>query len=95
VVLKARATGIDMSIRAAGKYATSLDFRASAMVAATVPDSARAVEDFALRLKDAIEAAVITSGWQYLRLDYQGDERALEGARREFTHIYTVTALAV
>lgn len=94
IVLVARAQGEDLSIRVPGHPpATTVELRASALVSLGQPDPAAAVHDLAASLRSALENAVITSGWLYLRLDYEGDDRAADDVKRAHTHIYTVTAL--
>jgi len=93
-VITARVTGEDMSVRYSNRYAQTLELRASAQVSAAQPDSARALETFQRRIKDTIEAASGITGWNYLRIEYQGDEVAFDGVKREHTHIWTVTAHA-
>lgn len=90
-VMEARATGEDESMRIDNRYATTLAFRATAMVSAAQENSAQALETFARSLKIAIETASDIEGWNYVRLDYQGDERAFDGVKRECVHLYTVT----
>jgi len=92
VVLKATFKEEDFSLSLFGRYAKTLEFRATAMVPVSTPDSARELEHFASRLREAIESAVIPGGWNYLRLDLAGDDRAIDSTKREYSHIYTVTA---
>lgn len=94
VVIKCEEKGDDMSMRISGRYAKTIELRATAMVssAGDAAASSLAVEAAAALLRQAIETATITGGWNYLRLDYSGDERAADGIKREYTHIYTVTA---
>lgn len=92
VVLKASFRAEDFAIRITNRYAVTLEFRATAMVPMSSADSARTLEEFAKRLKTAIETATISGGWNYIRLDLAGDERGGDANRREYAHIYTVTA---
>ena len=92
VVLKATFKADDFSIKIAGRYGETLEFRAVALVPASAEDSAEALEAFAGRLLAAIEGAAITGGWNYLRFIHAGEERAFDPASRQFAHIFTVTA---
>jgi len=94
IVLVARAQGEDLAVRVPGHPpATTVELRASALVSLGQPDPAAAVHELAASLRASIENAVISSGWLYLRLDYEGDDRAADDVKRAHSHIYTVTAL--
>lgn len=92
VVLKAAFKGPDYNIKIGGRFGEALEFSARALVAVSAPDSARSLEEFAARLRAAVESATISGGWNYLRLDHSGDDRAIDDTKREYAHIYTVTA---
>jgi hypothetical protein len=92
VVLKAESKEEDMAFRYQGRYALTLELRATAMVSAVLEDSSRALETDAQSLRQAIETATITTGYNYLRLEYAGDAKGSDGIKREFSHIWKVTA---
>lgn len=93
-VINARITGEDLSFKYDERYAHTLELRVIARHSVAAPDSGRSVEAFASNIKTAVEAATGVTGWNYLRLEYQGDERANDSTRREVTNIWTVTAHA-
>jgi hypothetical protein len=92
VALRATFQEDDYTFRDQNRYAETLELRASAIISRPAPDSARVLDAFAGRLRDAIETATITSGWNYLRIERTGHDRAVDDLKREYTHIYTVTA---
>jgi hypothetical protein len=94
IVLKAEQKQEDLSFRYLGRPAQTIELRAAAHVSTAGENSSRAVETMAQSLRTAIETATIGSGWNYLRLEYAGSEKAADNTTRSITHIYQVTAHA-
>lgn len=92
VILSAQTTGEDEAFIFSGRYAQEVTLRAAVIVAGNPADNARQCDLLAAQVKTAIETASIPSGWNYLRLEYDGDERGFEDARRTRTHVYICVA---
>lgn len=90
----ARVTGEDLSFKLDGRVANTMELRVTGRVSTAAENSAATLENFSRTLKGAVESATGVTGWNFLKLEYEGDERAAEGAHREITHIWNVVAHA-
>jgi hypothetical protein len=93
-IVAARVTGEDYSFKLSGRIASTLELRVTARVSVAAASSAETVEELSRLIKHSVETATGLTGWNYMRLEYEGDERAAESTHREITHIWTVTAHA-
>jgi hypothetical protein len=92
-IFAARATGTAYEIKYQGDYATSIELRVICMVSVTGETSSEDLELLARNVLEKVETATDLTGWNYLRLDHQGDERNLTEQSRMCTLLFGATAI--
>ena len=90
VVLSVRTTGTNYMVKKDGLPGDDAELRAMVLVDESMPSGADALETLLAKVREAVETATLKPGWQFVHLEFTGDEAEQAANARAVSLLWTV-----
>jgi hypothetical protein len=90
VVLSVHTTGTNYMVKKDGIPGDDAELRAMVLVDESTPSGADALETLLAKVREAVETATLKPGWQFVHLEFTGDEAEQAANARAVSLLWTV-----